>query len=65
MAHLWRLPHTQPLTNASRILLREAYPIKAKISLSPNDPGVLNISIADDEYHAIQEDFKALNQQRR
>lgn len=27
-----------------------------------DDPGVLNISIADDEYHAIQEDFKALNQ---
>lgn len=30
-----------------------------------DDPGVLNISIADDEYYAIQEDFKALNQQRR
>lgn len=28
-------------------------------------PGVLNISIANDEYYAIQEDFKALNQQRR
>lgn len=28
-------------------------------------PGVLNISIANDKYHAIQEDFKALNQQRR
>lgn len=33
--------------------------------VTADDPGVLNISIADDEYHVIQEDFKALNQQRR
>ena len=33
--------------------------------VTADDPGVLNISIADDEYHAIQEDFKRLNQQRR
>lgn len=33
--------------------------------VTEDDPGVLNISIANDEYHAIQEDFKALNQQRR
>lgn len=30
--------------------------------VTADDPGVLSISIADDEYHAIQEDFKALNQ---
>lgn len=33
--------------------------------VTEDDPGVLNISIANDEYHAIQEDFKALNQKRR
>lgn len=33
--------------------------------VTEDDPGVLNISIANDEYYAIQEDFKALNQQRR
>ena len=33
--------------------------------VTEDDPGVLNISIANDDYYAIQEDFKALNQQRR
>ena len=33
--------------------------------VTEDDPGVLNISIANDKYYTIQEDFKVLNQQRR